>query len=100
MNKKVWQYGGYLHLIDNNIPLEYIHTEYSIFKDALRAGDKDIYMKYKDQIQTRCEAISNILETLKRGLESNAISKTEAVNIIIKLQTINKQIENFTELEG
>jgi len=57
-------------------------------------------MKYKDQIQTRCEAISNILETLKRGLESNAISKDEAVNIIIKLQTINKQIENFTELEG
>lgn len=57
-------------------------------------------MKYKDQVQNRAEAISNLLETLKRGLESNAISKTEAVNIIIKLQTINKQIENFTELEG
>ncbi len=57
-------------------------------------------MKYKDQIQTRCEATSNILETLRRGLESNAISKSEAINIINKLQSINKQIENFTELEG
>jgi hypothetical protein len=57
-------------------------------------------MKYKDQIQTRCEATSNILKTLRRGLESNAISKSEAINIINKLQSINKQIENFTELEG
>tara|TARA_R110001592_G_scaffold157429_2_gene388270 strand:- start:2181 stop:2354 length:174 start_codon:yes stop_codon:yes gene_type:complete len=57
-------------------------------------------MKYKDQIQTRCEATNNILATLKRGLESDAISKKEAINIIIKLQSINKQIENFTELEG
>ena len=52
--------GGYLHLIDNNIPLEYIHTEYSIFKDALRAGDKEIYMKYLDK--TRC------LSVLKNGI--------------------------------
>ena len=57
-------------------------------------------MKYKDQIQTRCEATNNVLETLKRGLESNAISKKEAINIINKLLSINKQIENFTELEG
>ena len=57
-------------------------------------------MKYKDQIQTRCEATNNILETLRRGLESNAISKKEAINIINKLLSINKQIENFTELEG
>jgi|TARA_R110001606_G_scaffold124552_2_gene258003 hypothetical protein len=57
-------------------------------------------MKYKDQVQNRAEAISNLLETLKRGLESNAISKVEAVGIINKLQSINKQIVNFTELEG
>jgi|TARA_R110002073_G_scaffold153951_1_gene308952 hypothetical protein len=57
-------------------------------------------MKYKDQVQNRAEAISNLLETLKRGLESNAISKAEAVGIINKLQSINKQIVNFTELEG
>lgn len=57
-------------------------------------------MKYKDQVQTRTEAISNLLETLKRGLTSNAVSKEEAVGIINKLQSLNKQIDNFTELEG
>jgi len=57
-------------------------------------------MKYKDQIQNRTEAISNLLETLRRGLESNAISKLEAAGLIKKLQSINKQIDNYIELEG
>ena len=54
----------------------------------------------KDQIQNRTEAISNLLETLRRGLESNAISKQEAEGLIKKLQSINKQIDNYIELEG
>ena len=57
-------------------------------------------MKYKGQIQTRAEAITNLLETLERGLQSNAISKQEAVNIIAKLKRIISEIDNFTELEG
>ena len=57
-------------------------------------------MKYKGQVQTRAEAITNLLETLERGLQSNAISKQEAVNIIAKLKRIISEIDNFTELEG
>ena len=57
-------------------------------------------MKYKEQVQTRTEAIANLLETLTRGLQANAISKEEAVNLIIKIKRINAEIENFADLEG
>ena len=57
-------------------------------------------MKYKEQVQTRAEAISNLLETLERGLQANAISKAEAVNLIKKLKRIINEINNFADLEG
>jgi molybdopterin/thiamine biosynthesis adenylyltransferase len=56
-------------------------------------------MKYKQQVQNRAEAISNLLETLERGLQANAISKQEAVNLIAKLKTIISEIDNFADLE-
>ena len=43
-------------------------------------------MKYKEQVQTRTEAIANLLETLARGLQANAISKLEAANLIAKIK--------------
>jgi len=57
-------------------------------------------MRYKEQVQTRTEAITNLLETLDRGLRANAISKEEAVNLIAKIKTITSQIDNFADLEG
>jgi len=57
-------------------------------------------MKYKEQVQTRTEAIANLLETLTRGLQANAISKEEAVNLVAKIKRINAEIENFADLEG
>mgnify|MGYP003625950071 CR=1 FL=1 len=57
-------------------------------------------MRYKEQIQTRTEAITNLLETLERGLQANAISKEEAVKLISKLKRITAEIENFADLEG
>jgi hypothetical protein len=57
-------------------------------------------MKYKEQIQSRAEAITNLLETLERGLRANAISKVEAVKIIAKLKKTTEDINNFTDLEG
>jgi len=57
-------------------------------------------MKYKEQVQTRAEAISNLLETLERGVQANAITKTEAVNLIKKLKRIISEINNFADLEG
>ncbi len=56
-------------------------------------------MKYKEQVQTRAEAITNLLETLERGLQANAISKQEAVNIIAKLRQIISEVNNFADLE-
>jgi hypothetical protein len=56
-------------------------------------------MKYKEQVQTRAGAIVNLLETLERGLIANAISKTEAVNIIAKLKKITLEVDSFTDLE-
>jgi len=56
-------------------------------------------MKYKQQVQTRAEAITNLLETLERGLQANAISKQEAVNLIAKLKQIISEINNFADLE-
>jgi hypothetical protein len=57
-------------------------------------------MKYKEQVQTRTEAIANLLETLVRGLQANAMSKEEAVNLVGKIKRINAEIENFADLEG
>ena len=57
-------------------------------------------MKYKEQVQTRTEAIANLLETLARGLQANAISRAEAVNLVSKIKRINAEIENFADLEG
>jgi len=57
-------------------------------------------MKYKEQVQTRTEAIANLLETLTRGLQANAVSKEEAINLISKIKRINAEIENFADLEG
>ena len=57
-------------------------------------------MKYKEQVQTRTEAIANLLETLIRGLQANAMSKEEAVNLVSKIKRINAEIENFADLEG
>jgi len=64
----------------------------------------DIYnrretMRYKEQIQHRAEAVANLLETLERGLQANAISKEEAVKIITKLKKITEDINNFADLE-
>jgi len=56
-------------------------------------------MKYKEQVQTRAEAITNLLETLERGLRANAISMVEAVNMIAKLKRITSDINNFADLE-
>ena len=56
-------------------------------------------MKYKQQVQTRAEAITNLLETLERGLQANAIGKQEAVNLIAKLKKIISEIDNFADLE-
>tara|TARA_R110000744_G_scaffold196037_4_gene315212 strand:+ start:630 stop:803 length:174 start_codon:yes stop_codon:yes gene_type:complete len=57
-------------------------------------------MKYKEQVQTRAEAIINILETLNRGIQANAISKEEAVKLISKLKKITEDISNFADLEN
>ena len=46
------------------------------------------------------EAIANLLETLARGLQANAISRAEAVNLVSKIKRINAEIENFADLEG
>ena len=35
--------GGYLEIIDTNIPLNGIHKEYDIFIKAMRDNNKDIY---------------------------------------------------------
>jgi len=59
----------------------------------------EINMKYKDQVQTRAEAISNLLETLERGLRANAITKTEALNITAKIKRKVNEINNFADLE-
>ena len=56
-------------------------------------------MRYKEQIQGRAEAIANLLETLERGLQANAINKEEAVSIIAKLKRITEDINNFADLE-
>jgi len=56
-------------------------------------------MRYKEQIQGKAEAVSNILETLERGLQSNAISKAEAVSLIAKLKKLVLDINNFADLE-
>ena len=56
-------------------------------------------MKYKEQILNRTEAIANLLETLERGLQANAISKEEAINLIAKLKQIISEINNFADLE-
>ena len=57
-------------------------------------------MKYKEQVQSRAEAISNILETLERGIQANAISKQEAVKLIAKLKRVISEINNFADLEN
>tara|TARA_R100000008_G_scaffold82632_1_gene67118 strand:- start:992 stop:1165 length:174 start_codon:yes stop_codon:yes gene_type:complete len=56
-------------------------------------------MKYKDQVQTRAEAITNLLETLERGLQANALNKQEAINLIAKIKKITLEIDNFADLE-
>ena len=56
-------------------------------------------MKYKQEVQNRTDAISNLLETLERGLQANAISKQEAVKLIAKLKSLTSQIDNFADLE-
>ena len=55
-------------------------------------------MKYKSQVQTRAEAITNLLETLERGLQANAISKLEAINLIAKLKKVISEINNFADV--
>jgi len=57
-------------------------------------------MKYKEQVQNRAEAITNILETLERGLQANAISKQEAIQLIAKLKRVISEISNFADLEN
>lgn len=57
-------------------------------------------MKYKEQVQNRAEAISNILETLERGIQANAMSKQEAVKLIAKLKRVISEINNFADLEN
>jgi len=57
-------------------------------------------MKYKEQVQSRAEAIVNLLETLERGLQANAISKSEAVKLVAKLRRLITEIDNFADLEG
>ena len=56
-------------------------------------------MKYKQQVQTRAEAITNLLETLERGLQANAISKQEAVKLIAKIKSLTTEVNNFADLE-
>jgi len=56
-------------------------------------------MKYKQQVQTRAEAITNLLETFERGILANAISKQEAANILKKLKSLISEIDNFADLE-
>ena len=56
-------------------------------------------MKYKQQVQTRAEAITNLLETLERGLQANAISKQEAVNLVAKIKSLTTEVNNFADLE-
>jgi len=56
-------------------------------------------MKYKQEVQNRTDAIANLLETLERGLQANAISKQEAVKLIAKLKSLTSQIDNFADLE-
>ena len=56
-------------------------------------------MKYKHEVQNRAEAITNLLETLERGLQANAINKEEAVSLIAKLKSLITQIDNFADLE-
>ena len=60
-------------------------------------GEKS--MKYKQQVQTRAEAITNLLETFERGILANAISKQEAANILKKLKSLISEIDNFADLE-
>jgi ABC-type transporter Mla subunit MlaD len=57
-------------------------------------------MKYKDQIQNRTEAVNNLLETLERGIQANAMSKVEVVNLIAKLKRLVNEIDSFTDLEA
>tara|TARA_R100000030_G_C3159928_1_gene100502 strand:- start:281 stop:454 length:174 start_codon:yes stop_codon:yes gene_type:complete len=57
-------------------------------------------MKYKEQIQSRADAIHNLLEMLEQGLQSNAISKQEAINVIAKLKRVISEINNFVDLEN
>ena len=57
-------------------------------------------MKYKEQVQNRAEAISNLLETLERGLQANAISKLEAIQLIAKLKRVILEINNYADLEN
>ena len=56
-------------------------------------------MKYKERVGTKLEAVANILETLQRGIVSNATPKTEALAMINKLKSIIKDIDNLVELE-
>ena len=56
-------------------------------------------MKYKEQVQSRAEAIVNLLETLERGLQANAMSKQEAVNLIAKIKSLILEVDNFADLE-
>tara|TARA_R110000744_G_scaffold73536_1_gene147181 strand:+ start:76 stop:249 length:174 start_codon:yes stop_codon:yes gene_type:complete len=57
-------------------------------------------MRYKEQIQGKAEAVTNILETLERGLQANAISKVEAVKLVGKLKRLVSDINSFADLEG
>jgi len=56
-------------------------------------------MRYKEQVQSRAEAIVNLLETLERGLQANAVSKQEAVNLIAKIKSLISEVNNFADLE-
>ena len=38
--------GGYLECKLNQIPQEYIHSNYHIFKTSLKNDDRDYYLKY------------------------------------------------------
>lgn len=56
-------------------------------------------MKYKEQILNRTDAVSNMLDTLDRALQANAISKTEALNLIKQIRKRIAEIEGYTDLE-
>ena len=56
-------------------------------------------MKYKEQIQNRTEAAVNLLETLERALQANAMSKSEILNLIKQIHKRITEIDNFTDLE-